>query len=227
MTSESTEVLADTVLEELGRDSRLDASRVSLSARDGSVTLRGRVRSYSEKCCAESIVRELRGVVAVHNAIEVRLSVGNYRTDAGLAHLTNEMLENHAVFTDDPPRATVDEGWVILRGVVASEVHKQRAEAIVRDLAGIRGIINEIEVIPQSDAGQAKPAFEAALRRRASIAVEELLVDVSGMTMAVYGQVRSCAERDELITLASRTRGIARVDDHVTVRPAETSGRMG
>ena len=152
MPSESTEVLADTVLEELGRDSRLDASRVSLSARDGSVTLRGRVRSYSEKCCAESIVR---------------------------------------------------------------------------DLAGIIGIINEIEVIPQSDAGQAKPAFEAALRRRASIAVEELLVDVSGMTMAVYGQVRSCAERDELITLASRTRGIARVDDHVTVRPAETSGRMG
>lgn len=226
MPSDPTEVLADTVLEELGRDPRLDASRVSVWARDGSITLRGRVRSYSEKCRAESIVRELRGVVAVHNAIEVRLSIGNYRTDAGMAHLTNEMLENHAVFNGDPPRATVHQGWVILRGVVASELHKQRAEAIVRDLAGVRGITNEIELIPQSGAGQAKPALEAALRRRASITEEELFIDMSGVTMSFYGKVRSCADHDDLITLASRTRGIARVRDHVTVQRAETPGRV-
>lgn len=226
MQSDSTEILADTVFEKLGRDPRLDASRVSVSTRDGSITLRGRVGSYSEKCCAETIVRDLPGVVAVHNAIEVRLSVGNYRTDAGLAHLTNEMLENHTVFSGHPPRATVREGWVILRGVVGSELRKQRAEAIVSDLAGIRGIRNEIEVLPPSAVGQAKPAPDPAIRPRASMAVEDLFIDVSGMTMADYEKACSGADRRDRVGLASRTRGIARVDDHVTVQRGDTSGRV-
>jgi hypothetical protein len=42
------------------------------------------------------------------------------------------------------------------------------------------------------------------------------------MTMSVYGRVGSCVEHDALIELASRRRGIARVEDHVTVQPSYT-----
>ena len=132
--------------EELHREPALDPSRVSVAFRDGVITLRGAVRTYAEKCRAESIARGLPGVRHVINGLEVRLTVGNYRTDAGLTHLTNEVLENHVVLSDEPPRALVQDGWVTLRGAVASEFQKITAESVIQWLSGVRGITNEIRV---------------------------------------------------------------------------------
>lgn len=207
-----------TIMDELRGDPRLDASRITAVCAEGRVVLRGAVRSLSEKCRAERIVRELAGVVSVTNEIEVRLSIGNFRTDEGLLHLTNEMLENHAMFPVDPPCASVRRGWVTLHGIVVSEIHKASAEAIVRELAGVRGITNEIAVVPQKRPRNAKPSFEAALRRRPSIAADDLEISVSGATITLRGTVRSCVEHDDLLVLAARTRGIARVNDRLTVR---------
>lgn len=207
-----------TIMDELSSDPRLDASRISAVCVAGHVILRGAVRSLSEKSRAEGIVRELDGIVSVINEIEVRLTVGSYRTDEALTHLTNEMLENHAMFVVDPPRATVHGGLVTLRGNVVSEIHKACAEEVVREIAGVRGITNEIEVVPLARARGAKPWFEAALRRRPFIATDDLQVSVSGATMTLRGTVRSCLDHDDLLVLAARTRGIARVNDRLTVR---------
>lgn len=140
------DALSRTILEELSRDPAVDASRISVSVHGGEVTLGGAVRSYSEKCRAESVARELSAPLDVRNAIEVRLSIGNYRSDAGLSHLTNEVLENYVVLSDEPPQAAVQNGWVTLRGIVTSDFRKKTAEAVVRELSGVRGITNEIQV---------------------------------------------------------------------------------
>ena len=138
--------LSRTILEELNRDYAVDSSRISVSVQGCDVTLGGAVRSYSEKCRAETVARRLSGSLSVRNAIEVRLSIGNYRSDAGLTHLTNEVLENYVMLSDEPPRAAVQDGWVTLLGIVGSDFRKTIAEAVVRELAGVRGITNEIEV---------------------------------------------------------------------------------
>jgi osmotically-inducible protein OsmY len=207
------------VTEELRWDPRIDAERIIISADGSTVTLKGVVQSYSVKCCAEKIAREIRGVVDVKNELEVRLTIGACRTDAGLERLTSEILQNHTSLCDPLPRITVRDGWLTLDGAVTSDVQKRCAEDALRDVAGIRGVTNNIVVTPQTNDGGAAEAFEAAVRRRAALAVRELKVEVSGMTMAVYGQVASCAERDALIELASRRRGIARVEDHIVVEP--------
>jgi len=212
--------LVRSVTEELRWDPRIDAERIIVSADGSTVTLKGVVQSYSAKCCAERIAREIRGVAGVKNDLEVRLTIGNYRTDDGLERLTSEILQNHTSLCDPLPRVTVRDGWLTLDGVVTSDVQKRCAEEALRDVAGIRGVTNNIAVVPQANGGGAAEAFEAAVRRRAALAVLELKVEVSGMTMAVYGQVASCAERDAVIELASRRRGIARVEDHIVVQPA-------
>lgn len=140
------DILRRTILEELRRDPSVDASRIIVSIGEREIVLDGVVRSYSEKCRAESIARELSTALDVVNAIEVRLSVGNYRTDAALTHLTNEVLENYVVLSEEPPVAAVRDGWVTLRGLVTSDFRKKTAEAVVRELAGVRGITNEIRV---------------------------------------------------------------------------------
>ena len=211
--------LVRSVTEELRWDPRIDAERILVSADGSTVTLKGVVQSYSVKCCAEKIAREIRGVVDVKNDLEVRLPIGACRTDAGLERLTSEILQNHTSLRDPLPRVTVRDGWLTLDGSVTSDVQKRCAEDAVRDVAGIRGVTNNIAVIPPVNGAGAAEAFEAAVRRRAALAVRELKVEVFGTTMAVYGQVASCAERDALIELASRRRGIARVEDHIVVQP--------
>jgi osmotically-inducible protein OsmY len=211
--------LVRAVSEELRSDPRIDADRIHVTAEDRTITLTGAVSSYSVKCCAERIARELRGVVDVRNDLEVRLAIGSYRTDAGLERLTFEILQNHTALCDPLPRITAHDGWLTLDGIVTSDVQKRSAEEALRDVAGIRGITNSIVVAPPVNGGDAAESFKAAVRRRAALAVHKLKVEVSGMTMAIYGEVASCAERDALIELASRRRGIARVEDHVVVHP--------
>src|SRR6266567_2226279 len=87
--------LVRSVTEELRWDPRVDAERISVSVDDRTVTLKGVVQSYSVKCCAERIAREIRGVVDVKNELEVRLTIGSCRTDAGLERLGAEILQNH------------------------------------------------------------------------------------------------------------------------------------
>ena len=138
--------LARTIAEELSREPVLDASRVHAAVRNDEITLVGAVRSYAGKCRAETVARSLPGVNHVENRLEVRLTIRDYRTDAGLTHLTNEVLENHVAFTGEPPRAFVENGWVTLRGVVPAEFQRVTAESVIQWLAGVRGITNEIRV---------------------------------------------------------------------------------
>jgi osmotically-inducible protein OsmY len=213
------EDLVRAVSEELRWDPRMDTDRIRVSAEGRTITLSGAVRNYSVKCCAEKVAREIRGVVGVKNELEVRLTIGSYRTDAGLERLTSEILRNHTALCDPLPRVTIRDGWLTLDGVVTSDVQKRCAEEALRDVAGIRGITNGIVVTPPAGNHDAAETFEAAVRRRAVLTVRKLKVEVSGMTMAVYGEVASCAERDALIELAWRRSGIARVEDHVVVQP--------
>jgi osmotically-inducible protein OsmY len=220
-------VLERAVTEELRWDPRVDAERIMVSADDHTITLKGLVRSYSEKCFAERITREIRGVGEVKNALEVRLTIGSCRTDSGLERLFAEIIENHTALCDPLPRVTVQEGWLTLEGVVTSKAQKRSAEETLRDVAGVRGITNNIEVRPSSDGPGAADAFQTAVQRRAALAVQELKVEVSGMTMSVYGRVGSCAEHDALMELASHRRGIARVEDHVVVQPSRAERSWG
>lgn len=219
MSGDQSSDLVRAVIEELDADPRVDAGQIIVSADGRTIALTGVVHSYSEKCHAQRIAREIRGVVDVKNDLEVRLTIGACRTDSGLERLTSEILQNHAALCDPLPRVTARDGWLTLDGVVTSDVQKRCAEESLRDVTGVRGIKNNIVVAPHANGGGAAEAFEAAIKRRAALVVHELKVEVSGMTMAVYGRVNSCAERDAVIELASRRRGIARVEDHIVVQP--------
>jgi osmotically-inducible protein OsmY len=150
--------LVRAVSAELRWDPRIDADRIRVSAEGRTITLSGAVRNYSVKCCAEKIAREIRGVVDVKNELEVRLTIGGYRTDAGLERLTSEILQNHTALCDPLPRVTVRDGWLTLDGGVTSDVQKRCAEAALRDVAGIRGSTNNTVVAPAANARKIRHA---------------------------------------------------------------------
>lgn len=207
------------VTDELRWDPRLDASKVVVSADGALVTLAGSVRSYFERCRAEALARGVRGVVGVQNALDVRLTIGDFRTDSTLERLATDILESLPAMLSERPRVTVREGWLTLDGVVESAARKRTIENAFLHIAGIRGLTNRIEIVPRSKNGEAKRAFEEAVSRSATLTVVDLRAEVSGATIAVHGTVGSCVEHDALLDLACCAPGIARVEDHIIVRP--------
>jgi osmotically-inducible protein OsmY len=217
--SDAGTLIAD-IIDELRVDPRIDATRIAISASDGgTVVINGFVHSYAEKCWSEELVKRVRGVTAVRNELEVRLTIGEYRTDETLLRVVRDVLDALAAMPQDRPQATVRDGWLTLRGFVRWAFQKRLVEQTVRQIAGIRGITNLINVVPPAGAERAlELALNSALRRRIP---NDCSVDLvaDGNRITLRGTVRTCAERDEVIALAWCAPGVAAVEDHLVIEP--------
>src|SRR6202795_812490 len=100
------------VLAEFKWEPRLNPNEIGVAVKDGVVTLTGWVDSYTKRWAAEDAAHRVRGVKAVANDIEVRLSPGDERTDADLAAAAVRALQWDAFLPVDKLDVTVSKGWV-------------------------------------------------------------------------------------------------------------------
>lgn len=143
-----TRTLRTDIVEELQGDPRLDATRITVTESEaGTVILSGSVHNYPERCWAEEVAGRIAGVTAVQNDLEVRLTIGEYRSDETLQRIICEILEALAAMPQKRPEAIVRGGWLTLRGRVPWPCQKRLVEQAVSPIAGIRGITNHIDVM--------------------------------------------------------------------------------
>src|SRR5712664_1449330 len=81
------------VLAELKWEPRVQPNEIGVAVKDGVVTLTGWVDSYSKRWAAEDAAHRVRGVKAVANDIEVRLSKADERTAADIAAAAVRAIE--------------------------------------------------------------------------------------------------------------------------------------
>ena len=142
------------ILSDLQVEAAVDPAGIEISVgEDGLVTLDGVVHTYAEKCCIEENIRRVPGVAAVRNGLEVRLTIGDYRTDATLQRVVREMLESLARMPPERPSVSVSNGWVTIAGTVQRDFQRQLIEKAVREVAGVRGITNQLVVALDSHSG--------------------------------------------------------------------------
>jgi osmotically-inducible protein OsmY len=113
---------------------------------------------------------------------------------------------------------TVDDGWQTLEGDVEWNHEKRAAGIAVRDLFGVRGITDRIVVKPRVRAVDVKRAIDEALRRGAGLDAQHIIVDTTGDTVVLRGEVRSWAEHEDAVHAASSAPGVSRVEDHLAIR---------
>src|SRR6478736_5319593 len=164
ITRTDAEIQAD-VIAELRWEPRVQAPEVGVGVKDGVVTLTGWVDSYTKKWAAEEAALRVRGVKAVANDIEVRLSPLYDRTDADIAAAAVLALESDAFVSVDQLELTVSNGWVTLKGEVEWQYQKEDAEQVVRRLSGVKGVTNLVEIKPQAVPTNIKGQIEQALVR--------------------------------------------------------------
>ena len=125
----------------------IDTARIAISVDGvGRVTLEGSVPTYADKCAIEEAVKSVPGVAGIRNRVDVRLTIGDYRTDAALERILRDLFEFLARMPPERPRATVVNGWVTIEGTVLRPDQKQLIERAVREIAGVKGITNRLVV---------------------------------------------------------------------------------
>lgn len=187
------------------------ADAIQVSVADGVVTLTGRVDNILARERAVRVAKQLRGVEAVVDRIDVRPPK---RPDADLR---SDVI---AALAEDPAThaweigVTADAGKVTLDGSVDSYAERELAETVAKGVRGVRSIDDQISVdwgTPMTDSEIQK---EIEQRLRWDTHVDSGLIDVAVKdgNVTLSGAVGSAFERTKALELAW-VKGVRSVDD--------------
>jgi BON domain-containing protein len=146
--------LHELVENELFLDPEITSRAIGVVADAGVVTLTGYVTTYAERIAAERAVLRVQGVRAVANDLQVKLHAE--RIDPDIARSAAAVLQNNLTIPTSV-QAAVRSGHVTLEGTVPWMYQKQSAEFAVRQVPGVRSVLNLIVVEPAGSNVEATP----------------------------------------------------------------------
>ncbi|HZB88454.1 MAG TPA: BON domain-containing protein [Terracidiphilus sp.] len=191
---------------------------------NGIVTLRGTVNLFEYKSDAEKRARNVKGVAAVRNEIEVG---GPNLSDHELEQKLVEKLSYDRVGYGNVFNAIsvrVRNGVVMLGGHARTDVDKDSAIALVSTYAGVKDVVADIEVDPTSiiddqlrlQVARAIYGYPS-LNRYAIDPVKPIRIAVQNGHVELYGEVDSQADKDTANIRANAVPGVFSVENHLQV----------
>jgi osmotically-inducible protein OsmY len=134
------------VLLELHHRAHLTEPDVDVEVNDGVVTLTGRVSSWAKRTAAQTAAHHVPTVRDVANDIEVSPARYEEPTDTQLAHAVRCVLDRRVPISAPQIHSTVWHGQVRLEGEVEFLTEREDAEWAVREVPGVRKVLNKLRL---------------------------------------------------------------------------------
>jgi osmotically-inducible protein OsmY len=217
MTKKTDSQIQQDVLRELKWDTRVEETDVGVEVEKGVVTLTGTVSSWAKKMAAQEAAHRVLGVLDVANDVQVKVPGSLGRTDTDIAQAVRRALEWDVLVPEQRIQSTVSDGLVTLEGNVDFWSQREDAERAVRNLAGVRTVINRIEVKSTKVTQDVHLAITGALARHALREAKNIDVAVHDGRVTVTGAVDSWAEKQAVLGAARGTCGVHQIDDRLRI----------
>jgi osmotically-inducible protein OsmY len=202
--------LQQDVMDELKWDPSLSPSEIGVSVKNGVVTLSGHVNSYTKKQAAERATKRVKGVRAVAEDLTVKLDHDGMRDDTDIAQAALNALLWDSSVPDEKIKIKVENGWVTMEGLLDWQYQKEAAYRAVRNLKGVKGVINLVSIKPRIDVSVVEKRIREALKRSAEVEADNIDVAAAGNKVVIKGRVRSWSEKREVERAAWSAPGLWR-----------------
>jgi osmotically-inducible protein OsmY len=138
--------LQEAVIAALERDPRIpEPLTIAVSAQGNVVTLRGVVETFRQRRAAMDDARQIDGVSAIDDDLEVKLGPMDHREDDEIRAAALQALIRDPGIPAETIEVSVRDGWVTLTGYVAYEPQGIAAYDRVATVDGVTGISNTIK----------------------------------------------------------------------------------
>ena len=226
----------------------LKDDNVSIQSKEGVVTLTGTVSEDSHKSLAGETVASLPGVKSVDNEVKIQGEVPDKLTDAWLITKVKSTLMFHRNVSALDTKIFVKNGVVTLRGQATSIAQKDLATEYVKDVEGVRNVINEMTVLPAEmkpartamdgkmdvisekmsalgetiDDASTTALVKTTLLYHRSTSALSTTVETKDGVVRLGGEAANGTEKDLTTKLVSDVHGVKAVINNMTVKGAET-----
>lgn len=217
----SNEDLQKDVQDALKWEPLLKATEIGVIVKNGVVTLSGTVDSYYKKTEAEDAARNVAGVRAVVEKIEIQFGDIWTKSDSDIAKEVINAFKANSDIPKNKIKVKVENGWVTLEGALEWNFQKEVAKICVRKLDGVSGVSNNIIIRSTSMDEIEKRDIESALERSWAIEDQEIGVEVSGNTVTLNGTVNSLFQKGEAERIAWNAPGVCNVDNELYIELAD------
>jgi osmotically-inducible protein OsmY len=203
------------VAAELDWDPRVDNSNIGVAAHEGAVTLCGSVGNLRHIREAQGAARRVHGVTSVRNHLTVHALADATRLDAEIGDAVRQALTLNAT-VPATIRVNVSNGVAHLAGTATWQHQREEAELVCAGVSGVRGIADEIALVPVPPKDDMQRSIISAYRRNASLTRHLLSVDTLASGIVILsGAVTSWGEHDDAVATAWSAPGVTKVDDRI------------
>jgi len=210
--------LRQNVIDELDFEPSINSADIGVTAENGVVTLSGYVTSYTQKLSAERAMWRVKGVKAIAQEIQVRIPGDKKHNDDEIAQRALNILAWSALVPRDSVRVKVQNGLVMLTGQMDWNYQRKAAEADVRKLDGVTGVMNDITLKPAVQAVDVKQRITDALKRHAEVEASHVQISVrDGGTVSLEGEVDTWDELQAVVHAAWSAPGVRAVNDQLRI----------